>query len=52
LRYEAELAESRREAREIADLNQAMVEDVETLIGQLKASGASVVPSFTWLATP
>jgi hypothetical protein len=52
LRYEAELAESRREAREIADLNQAMVEDVEFLIDQLKASGASDVPSFTWLATP
>jgi hypothetical protein len=51
VRYEAQLAEARRENREIADLNQVMAEQLELLLGQLKALGATDVPSLSWLGT-
>jgi hypothetical protein len=50
LRHEAQLAEARREAREIADLNQVLVEQLEFLVDQLRELGAEV-PQLSWLAT-
>ncbi|HEX4433731.1 MAG TPA: glycoside hydrolase family 99-like domain-containing protein [Acidimicrobiales bacterium] len=49
--YEAKLAEARHEAREIADLNEAMAEQLDFLLGRLKELGVTELPSLPWLAT-